>query len=148
MQRGVNHFPTLFSGEERSGGADIYIYIYEEVGEDVAHKHMLWVGKGVFDRSIAGLRKLNAAGYGSSDSGLNLDLVYNPTGGFLSPDQSQLEVKYKEELDEQFGICFNNLFTINNMPIKRFADFLHRRGELEEYMELLVRNFNPSTING
>mmetsp|Transcript_12724 Transcript_12724/g.24334 ORF Transcript_12724/g.24334 Transcript_12724/m.24334 type:complete len:459 (-) Transcript_12724:1180-2556(-) len=105
-------------------------------------------GKGVFDRSIQGLRTLNSLGYGQEGSGLFLDLVYNPLGGFLPPPQDQLEAKYKEELKEAFGITFNGLFTITNMPIKRFADFLHRRGELQEYMELLVRNFNPGTVHG
>ncbi|CAM9329352.1 unnamed protein product [Ectocarpus fasciculatus] len=105
-------------------------------------------GSGVFDRSIKGLVKLNALGYGKPDSGLQLDLVYNPIGGFLPPEQVALEDKYKEELDEAFGIKFNNLFTITNMPIKRFADFLYRRGELQEYMELLVRNFNSAACSG
>ncbi|CAM9507895.1 unnamed protein product [Laminaria digitata] len=92
--------------------------------------------------------KLNALGYGKPDSGLKLDLVYNPVGGFLPPEQAALEAKYKEELDETFGIQFNNLFTITNMPIKRFADFLYRRGELQEYMALLVRNFNAAACTG
>lgn len=105
-------------------------------------------GSGVFDRSIRGLMKLNALGYGKPGSGLKLDLVYNPVGGFLPPEQAALEAKYKEELDETFGIQFNNLFTITNMPIKRFADFLYRRGELQEYMELLVRNFNAAACTG
>ncbi|CBJ30512.1 conserved unknown protein [Ectocarpus siliculosus] len=105
-------------------------------------------GSGVFDRSIKGLMMLNALGYGQPNSGLKLDLVYNPIGGFLPPEQVALEVKYKEELNEAFGIKFNNLFTITNMPIKRFADFLYRRGELQEYMELLVRNFNTAACSG
>ncbi|CAM9244914.1 unnamed protein product [Discosporangium mesarthrocarpum] len=105
-------------------------------------------GSGVFDRSIRGLIKLNEAGYGQPGSGLNLDLVYNPVGPFLPPEQEGLEAKYKEELFEAFGIVFNGLFTITNMPIKRFADFLYRRGELKEYMELLVRNFNPAACTG
>ena len=73
---------------------------------------------------------------------------YNPLGAFLPPPQEALEAKYKEELEAVFGVVFNGLFTITNMPIKRFADFLHRRGELKDYMELLVRNFNPSTVDG
>jgi len=105
-------------------------------------------GSGVFDRSIAGLRQLNERGFGIEGSGLKLDLVYNPLGAFLPPPQQALEQKYKEQLMEDFGISFSNLFTISNMPIKRFADFLHRRGELEEYMALLVRNFNPTSLDG
>mmetsp|Transcript_14164 Transcript_14164/g.20932 ORF Transcript_14164/g.20932 Transcript_14164/m.20932 type:complete len:450 (+) Transcript_14164:26-1375(+) len=105
-------------------------------------------GSGVFDRSILGLKNLNDLGYGIEGTGLSLDLVYNPLGAFLPPAQDKLEAKYKEELFHTFGISFSNLFTITNMPIKRFADFLHRRGELNEYMELLVRNFNPSALKG
>jgi len=105
-------------------------------------------GSGVFDKSIQALRTLNAVGYGHEDSGLKLDLVYNPLGPFLPPPQESLEGKYKEELMENFGVLFNNLFTITNMPIKRFADFLYRRGELQEYLDLLVRNFNPGALDG
>jgi len=100
-------------------------------------------GNGVFDRSISALLALNEAGYGSD---LPLDLVYNPLGAFLPPPQASLEAKYKEVLDDNFGILFNSLFTMTNMPVKRFADFLHRRDELKDYMDLLVRNFNPNTI--
>ena len=74
-----------------------------------------------------------------------MDLVYNPLGAFLPPEQSKLEEQYREQLRTNFGIEFNNLFTITNMPIKRFADYLHQRGELSDYMDLLVRNFNPQT---
>jgi radical SAM/Cys-rich protein len=103
-------------------------------------------GAGVFERSIAALLALNDAGYGSNSRELQLDLVYNPLGAFLPPAQEKLEIQYKEQLADNFGILFDQLFTITNMPIKRFADFLHRRGELEEYMELLVRNFNKDTV--
>ena len=100
-------------------------------------------GNGVFERSISALLALNEGGYGSE---LPLHLVYNPLGSFLPPAQASLEVKYKEVLAENFGILFNSLFTMTNMPIKRFADFLHRRDELKGYMDLLVRNFNPDTV--
>jgi radical SAM/Cys-rich protein len=102
-------------------------------------------GNGVFERSIAALLALNEAGYGIEGSGLLLDLVYNPLGAFLPPEQQKLEEQYKVQLEENFGILFNQLFTMTNMPIKRFADFLHRRGELKDYMELLIRNFNVDT---
>ena len=108
-------------------------------------------GRGVFDRSIEGLRQLCALGYGTDEGlkrGLGLDLVYNPGGAFLPPAQTALEEQYREQLLNDFGLVFNNLYTITNMPIKRFADFLYRRGELTEYMELLVRNFNSHTIDG
>lgn len=102
-------------------------------------------GGGVFERSISALLMLNEAGYGEDGTGLQLDLVYNPLGAFLPPEQGKLEVAYKERLDEDFGIDFNSLYTMTNMPVKRFADFLHRRGELKDYMDLLVRNFNLDT---
>lgn len=102
-------------------------------------------GSGVFERSIAALLALNEAGYGI-DPTFPLDLVYNPLGAFLPPPQSKLEDQYKTRLEENFGVLFNHLLTITNMPIKRFADFLHRRGELEDYMSLLVRNFNKDTV--
>ncbi|GMH93507.1 hypothetical protein TrVE_jg511 [Triparma verrucosa] len=104
-------------------------------------------GSGVFDRSISALLALNEAGYGVEGSGLVLDLVYNPLGAFLPPPQEALEDKYHSELQENFGITFNNLYTMTNMPVKRFADFLHRRSELSSYMELLVRNFNLDTVD-
>ncbi|XP_060575925.1 uncharacterized protein LOC132733287 [Ruditapes philippinarum] len=104
-------------------------------------------GSGVFDRSIHALLMLNEAGYGKPGTGLHLDLVYNPLGAFLPPPQQALEDKYKEELQSVFGICFNRLFTVTNMPIKRFADFLYRRNELNDYMELLVRNYNLDTVD-
>lgn len=91
---------------------------------------------------------LNAVGYGKEGSGLSLDLVYNPNGIFLAPPQSSLESAYKQELKDNFGILFNNLFCLNNMPIKRYADHLSRRGKLEEYMNLLVENFNAGAANG
>jgi len=104
-------------------------------------------GSKVFERSIAGLRKLNSYGYGVPGSGLKLDLVYNPGGAFLPPPQETLQAKYAEELHEHFGIVFNELFTMTNMPIKRFADQLHKAGRLEEYMQLLIDAFNPATID-
>jgi len=105
-------------------------------------------GRGVFQRSIAALHKLNEAGYGSSSSDLELDLVYNPSGAFLPPSQESLEGDYKRELLDSFGIEFNNLITITNMPIKRFADHLAKQGQMKEYMELLVNNYNPQTVGG
>lgn len=104
-------------------------------------------GHGVFERSIAALLALNDAGYSSGDPTLKLDLVYNPLGAFLPPPQEKLEGQYKKQLADNFGILFDSLYTITNMPIKRFADFLHRRGELQDYMDLLVRNFNPDTVD-
>jgi len=103
-------------------------------------------GLGVFDKSIAALQALNELGYGRAGSQLQLDLVYNPVGPSLPPAQSQLETKYKEELGRLFGVRFNRLLTITNMPIKRFAHLLARTGQHEAYMELLVNHFNPATV--
>jgi radical SAM/Cys-rich protein len=102
-------------------------------------------GSGVFERSIAALIALNKAGYGEG-SELKLDLVYNPLGAFLPPPQESLQEAYKKELMQNFGICFDSLFTMTNMPIKRFADFLSQKKELETYLDLLVTNFNEDTL--
>ncbi len=105
-------------------------------------------GKGVFDKSIRALQILNELGYGKSGSGLTLNLVYNPLGAYLPPPQEELEADYKQELYDHFGIEFNRLFTITNMPIKRFAEYLSRAGKSEQYMSLLVNHFNPATVEG
>lgn len=105
-------------------------------------------GKGVFDASIEGIRRLNALGYGRPGSGLELDLVYNPGGAFLPPAQTALEADYRERLRRDFGLEFNHLLTLTNLPVNRFADGLARRGELEAYEELLRDNFNPATLEG
>ena len=105
-------------------------------------------GKGVFGQSITALQQLNALGYGQTGSGLELDLVYNPIGARLPPSQAALEQDYRERLHDDFGIAFNNLFTITNMPIKRFLHELERDGELDAYMQLLVDNFNPRAALG
>ena len=104
-------------------------------------------GAGVFDKSIRALQRLNALGYGRGD-GLVLDLVYNPVGAFLPPPQAELEARYKDELHRAFGIDFDRLLTITNMPIKRFAEALARAGEQAAYLGLLVNHFNPTTIEG
>jgi radical SAM/Cys-rich protein len=104
-------------------------------------------GEGVFEASIAALQLLNSLGYGT-DPHLPLHLVYNPIGAFLPPSQDELEVDYKRELEKQFGIVFNKLYALSNLPIGRFASYLRRSGRLEEYMQLLIHAFNPATISG
>lgn len=104
-------------------------------------------GEGVFEGSIAALRRLNARGYGI-DSNLSLHLVYNPVGAHLPPPQSELEAEYKRELQKHFGIVFNKLYTLTNLPIGRFAAYLRRNNKLDEYMELLTNAFNPATVDG
>ncbi len=105
-------------------------------------------GRGVFAKSIAALSALNRLGYGREDSGLVLDLVYNPLGSFLPPPQERLQASYKVELGRKFGIVFNRLLTITNMPISRFAHYLERTSEYDSYMELLHESFNPHTVAG
>ena len=105
-------------------------------------------GDGVFEKSITALRRLNEAGYGQADSGLLLTLVYNPVGPSLPPCQDVLEDAYHRELSTRYGVVFNRLFTITNMPINRFLDDLVRAGRYSEYMEKLVAAFNPDTAAG
>jgi radical SAM/Cys-rich protein len=102
-------------------------------------------GSGAYVRSVAGLRLLNAAGYGRPGSGLELDLVYNPGGAFLPPPQGKLEADYKAQLRRR-GIEFSRLLTIINMPINRFAAELEREGRSDEYLGLLADAFNPTTL--
>jgi radical SAM/Cys-rich protein len=104
-------------------------------------------GEGVFDGSIKALQLLNSLGYGI-DPELALHLVYNPVGAFLPTPQAELEADYKRELKEQFGIVFNKLYTITNLPIGRFAAYLRHNNKLDEYMQVLIDNFNPATIEG
>lgn len=105
-------------------------------------------GDGVFETSIEALKMLNAVGYGKADTGLILDLVYNPSGAFLPAAQGVLEAEFKRQLKNRYGIEFNNLFTITNMPISRFLEYLLETGNYEEYMQKLVDAFNPATIMG
>ncbi len=100
-------------------------------------------GQGVFEQSITALRLLNSLGYGQPDTGLTLNLVYNPTGAFLPPAQAAIEAEYKRELEKRHGIVFNHLFTITNMPIARFRHFLERSGNYDKYLSRLVAAFNP-----
>ena len=104
-------------------------------------------GEGVFDGSIVALQLLNSLGYGI-DSELPLHLVYNPVGAFLPPSQDELEADYKRELKKHFGIVFNNLYALTNLPIGRFASYLRHNCKLEEYMQLLIHAFNPATVGG
>lgn len=99
-------------------------------------------GKGVFGRSIDALLRFNELGYGVGGD-LRLDLVFNPTGPSLPPDQLALQADYKRELDKRYGIKFDHLLTITNIPIKRYAMYLQKKGKLEDYMRLLADNFNP-----
>ena len=135
---------------------------YEDLGESLARNRVEIVasmpcysaenvnaqrGEGVFEGSIAALQLLNSLGYGI-DPELPLHLVHNPVGAFLPPSQDELEADYKRELKKHFGIVFNKLYALTNLPIGRFASYLRHNGKLDEYMELLIGAFNPVTIDG
>ena len=103
-------------------------------------------GGGVFDSSIKALQMLNSVGFGLPNNELQLDLVYNPSGAFLPGDQKALELDFKKALNEEFNIKFNSLFTITNLPISRFLDYLIASENYEEYMHALVDAFNPAAV--
>jgi radical SAM/Cys-rich protein len=103
-------------------------------------------GKGVFNKSIEALKMLNAVGYGKENSTLKLDLVYNPSGAFLPSKQETLEKDFKKALYEDFKISFNNLFSITNLPISRFLEYLIASENYEDYMYALVKAYNPSAV--
>ncbi|MCW5659386.1 MAG: arsenosugar biosynthesis radical SAM protein ArsS [Burkholderiaceae bacterium] len=104
-------------------------------------------GAGVFDKSILALQKLNALGYGQPGSGLTLNLVYNPQGPVLPPDQQALRADYERELGRQFGIRFNQLFALANMPIQRFGSTLISKGQFQPYMKLLKDNHRAENLD-
>jgi radical SAM/Cys-rich protein len=105
-------------------------------------------GDGVFDKSIAALQQLNQLGYGKPGSGLTLNLVYNPQGASLPPDQHTLQVDYKRELWAHFGIVFNDLFALTNMPIQRFGSTLVSKGTFDTYMDLLQSSYQEENLAG
>ncbi len=105
-------------------------------------------GNGVFKKSIEGLQRLNQLGYGRPNSGLVLNLVYNPVGAFLPPKQEAIESQFRKELHKHHGIAFNRLYTITNMPISRFLEFLVESGNYDGYMERLANAFNPAAAAG
>jgi len=105
-------------------------------------------GPGVFDKSVEALKRLNAVGYGVEGSGLVLNLVYNPVGAFLPPPQGSIEADFKRELLSRHGVTFDRLYTITNMPIKRFLEYLRRSGNEERYMRRLLDAFNPASVEG
>jgi len=103
-------------------------------------------GDGVFEKSIQALLKFNALGYGRPGSGLTLNLVYNPLGPFLPPDQGSLEASYKKELRDNFGVEFNQLFVLANMPIQRFGSTLISKGQFNDYVRLLKENYAAANL--
>jgi radical SAM/Cys-rich protein len=139
FEPGMNELAEFLAEREVEIVASLPCYSAKNVDEQRGH--------GVFAKSIAGLQRLNALGYGEGGA-RRLNLVYNPNGTFLPPAQGALEVTYKDQLSRDFGIIFDHLFTITNVPIARYADYLDERGQYEAYMSLLVTHLNPATVPG
>lgn len=139
LESGQEDLPTFLATMGVEVIASLPCYLLENVERQR--------GRGVYDKSIEALRRLNAEGYGQEHSGLVLNLVYNPIGAHLPPPQAHLEADYKRELGTKFGIRFNRLYTLTNMPIARFAHTLQREGQFDAYLELLATAFNPATLD-
>jgi radical SAM/Cys-rich protein len=139
FERGKDYLPQFFKGHRVELVCSLPCYSEENVDRQR--------GKGTFELSIRALQIFNELGYGQSESGLALNLVYNPVGPHLPPPQDQLEQDYKRILKEKFGIIFNRLYCLSNMPITRYKTHLKLRGEYEQYRELLESSFNPSTLD-
>jgi len=138
FEEGREHLPELFRRHRVEVIASLPHYSAERTDAQR--------GSHVFERSIEAMRRLNAAGYGEEGSGLELHLVFNPTGAFLPPAQASLEREFKERLARQHGVRFNRLYTIVNMPISRFRGWLERTGNLASYMGRLEGAYNPATV--
>jgi radical SAM/Cys-rich protein len=139
FEPGKEYLPEFFRRHEVELVCSLPCYSQENVDKQR--------GKGTFDSSIRALQRFNEVGYGQAESGLVLNLVYNPVGPHLPPAQNKLEQDYKRVLREQFGIVFNHLFCLTNMPITRYATHLKLRGEYDRYVELLETNFNAATLD-
>jgi len=135
---GQDDLPQFLAGQRVEVTASLPCYSEELVDRQR--------GKGVYDKSIRALKRLNALGYGAPGSGLALNLVYNPQGPSLPPAQAPLEADYKRILGERYGIVFNRLMTIANMPIQRFGSTLVSKGQFNEYMALLHRSHRPENL--
>lgn len=129
---------------------DLYARLGVEVVVSLPHLDVKMTerqrGSGVYNKLIEAIRKLNDKGYGRAGSGLILNLVHNPSGAYLPSLQGSLEAHYRQVLQEKFGIVFNNLFCITNMPIGRYLNYLQRTDNYEDYMSTLVNAFNPATL--
>jgi len=134
---GFDWLPEFLAGHDVEVAASLPCYLPENVTKQR--------GAGVYEKSIRGLRKLNAVGYGAKHT---LNLVYNPVGATLPGPQTELEADYKEALQRDHGIIFHHLYTITNQPIARFAEDLRAHGFWEDYLELLANSFNPTTVDG
>lgn len=140
FEEGFDDLPKFFAENECEVVSSLPYFIQQQTDAQR--------GEGVFDKSVEALKKLNAVGYGIEGSGLILNLVYNPVGAFLPPEQTAIEADFKRELKQRYDIVFNNLYTITNMPIARYLDWLRRSKNEKVYMQKLVNAFNPSTVEG
>lgn len=139
LEDGFEELPSFLAENQVEIVASLPCYLEENVDAQR--------GKGVFNKSIQGLRLLNQHGYGIDDD-LRLNLVYNPQGTSLPPQQVQLELDYKKQLKQRFDISFNHLYTITNMPIKRFGSTLVSHGLFNDYMQLLKQSHNQQNLSG
>ena len=140
LEPGMETMPEFFRDHEVSLVASMPCYLKQNVRAQR--------GEGVYEKCITAIVRLNALGYGVGPDHLPLDLVYNPGGPFLPPEQSNLEAEYRRELRTRFGITFSRLLTITNMPIGRFAMELSRQNQAEDYWCLLRKSFNSETVEG
>ncbi len=140
FEHGFEAFPEWY----RDQGVDLIASLpyYLEDGVDRVR------GNGTYKKSIEALKILNGLGYGIDSTGPSLSLVYNPQGMFLAPSQCSLEMEYRRELKDRFGISFTRLYTFTNMPLGRFREHLVRTGNLDKYMDKLACAFNPATLDG
>jgi len=139
FEPGQEELPKFLAGMKVELVASLPCYTEENVDRQR--------GRGVYRKSAQALLRLNELGYGEEGSGLDLNLVYNPLGAYLPAPQAELEADYKRELAARFGIRFNHLYTMTNLPIGRFAHMLARQGEMQAYARLLVESFNPATLD-
>ena len=139
FEQGQDDLAGFLAGHEVEVVASLPCYLQENVDQQR--------GDGTFDKSIAALLQLNALGYGREGSGLILNLVYNPQGPALPPDQIALQAAYRRELSERFGIVFNQLFTMTNMPIQRFGSTLISRGQFNDYMRMLKESYSAANLD-
>jgi len=139
LEPGMEHLPEFLREQQVRLVASLPCYLEENVRAQRGPK--------TYEKSIESIRRLNALGYGT-ESGLPLNLIYNPGGAFLPPEQSRLESDYRRELSRRFGIVFSRLLTITNMPIGRFWTSLRRSREDRKYIHLLREAFNPGTLDG
>lgn len=140
FEEGKGYLPEFFRRHHVEVIASLPCYLEENTDSQR--------GSGVFEKSVQALRLLNAAGYGQAEPSLILNLVYNPVGAYLPPPQVELEADYRRELESRYGIVFNRLYVLANMPVGRFQHSLLRSGEHGQYMQKLRDAFNPATVDG